>query len=234
MKGVKNLGRAFSLIPVKYLLGAAGAAAALVGYGIVKTVITSPVPQVEVKAEAKAQKPLLEAPQSVAVPPAIGAGNLFRKQRADHTPPPPLQPADPNEPVPDVKLVGIIISDTRRVAILDAEVKKYIRRVYEDQLVLSGVKQEPLMTPDGKVIKIIPLKGDKLDSQTFNEGDIVSDYTLARINEDSIELASLASGKRTVIYLDTDQAEKSLTGRMSNVNAADEDNFFKLSGAVAR
>ena len=121
MKGVRILGRALSLVPAKYWLGAAGTAIALIGAGIVKTATTSPVPKIEAKLEAREQKPLMEVPVPATMSPAIGEGNLFRRQRTDHRPPPALLD-DPNEPVPDVKLLGVIVTDTKRLATLDATV----------------------------------------------------------------------------------------------------------------
>ncbi len=233
---IKNLGRMASLIPAKYYLGAAGTAIVLLSYGIGKTVVTPVAVPKAVTSASRTPQSVLQIPQQSAVPPSVMAGNVFRRQRAEHQvppPPPPLQPADPNEPVPDVKLLGIIITDTKRMAILDAEVKRYIRKEIGEQLVLSGMKQAPI-SDDGRYYEVISVKGDKLASQTFNEGDMVSDYRLSSVNEDFIEVASLASGKKTSIFLDSGDAAKSLSGRMSKVQAVMVPRPFNTSGAVTK
>jgi len=240
MVTIKNLGRALSLIPVKYYLSATGAVIVLLGYGIGKTITTPIATPVAVTAESKPPSSLLNTPPQAAIPAAIGEGNIFRRQRTDYQlppPPPPLQPADPNEPVPDIKLLGIIITDTKKLAILDAELKRYIRKEVPEALVLSGMKQVPL-NDDGRYYETVAVKGDKLASQTFYEGDIVSEYRLSRVDDSSIEVASLASGRKTTIYLDTDIAANALSGRMAKANSVmgnfDRKYPLNTSGSVTK
>lgn len=211
--------KGLALIPPKYYLGAAGAVILLLSYGIAKTAVTPVVIATPVKADTAKTAGALIAPKTpAAVPPAIAQGNIFRKQRKDFAPPDSLAKSG-DEPVPDLKLLGLIITDQRRLAIVDAELKKYFRREVAPDLVISGIKQaQP--AEDGRFYEVaaLPGKGEKLASQTFNEGDIIADYRLDRVNETSIEVSSLASGKRTVIHLlDADEAAASLESRARHV-----------------
>ena len=219
----RKLIKGLALIPPKYYLGAAGGVILLLSYGIGKTVVTPVTTAKAVKTDAvKPAGALLTAKEPAAVPPAIAEGNIFRKQRKEFTPPLPKAAAGPAEDlVPDLKLLGLIITDQKRLAIVDAEVKKYFKREVDYSLVLSGVKQAQL-ADDGHFYEVmaLPGKGDKLASQTFNEGDIIADYRLDRVNETSIEVSSLANGKRTVIYLmEADEAAASLETRAKHIKA---------------
>ncbi len=214
--------RGLSLIPPKYYLGAAGAVILLLSFAIVKTAVTP----VAIVKTAKVEKPksaevLIPPRKPVTIPAAIATGNLFRKQRKDFSPPKTLAESG-DEPVPEIKLLGLIITDNRRMAIVDAEVKKYFKREVAPDLVISGKKQaEP--AEDGRFYEVVPLPGksEKLASQTFNEGDIISNYRLDRVNEMSIEVSSLASGKRTEIYLmEADEAARALNAAAGHVKAA--------------
>lgn len=212
--------KGLALIPPKYYLGAAGAVILLLSYGIAKTAVTPVVIATPMKAGTAKTAGALIAPKTPAVvPPAIAEGNIFRKQRKDFSPPKNTLAESGDEPVPDLKLLGLIITDQRRLAIVDAELKKYFRREVAPDLVISGIKQaQP--AEDGRFyeVAVLPGKGEKLASQTFNEGDIIADYRLDRVNETSIEVSSLASGKRTVIHLlDADEAAASLESRARHV-----------------
>ncbi len=207
-----RLAKGFSLIPPKYYLGAAGAVIMLLSYGIAKTAVTPVTIAKTTKTGVEKPADALVPPRTpAAVPPAIAEGNLFRKQRKDFSPPKTLAETG-DEPVPEIKLLGLIITDERRIAIVDAEVKKYFKREVAPDLVISGIKQaQP--AEDGRFYEVVPLpgKGEKLASQTFNEGDVIANYRLNRVNETSIEVSSLASGKRTEIYLmEADEAVRSL------------------------
>lgn len=234
----KRLVKGLALIPPKYYLGAAGAVILLLCYGIAKTVVTPVTVPAEIKAETAKPAAALVPPQTPAtIPPAIAEGNLFRKQRKDFSPPKNTLAETGDEPVPDIKLVGLIITDQRRLAIVDAEVKKYFKREVAPDLVISGLKQaQP--AEDGRFYEVVALpgKGEKLASQTFNEGDIIASYRLDRVNDTFIEVSSLASGKRTSIYLmEADEAAASLEARAKHVKAVPlrgPDISMRGSGAV--
>lgn len=215
--------KGFSLIPLKYHLGGAAGIIVLLIYSIWRTfsaptVVLAPVAGLDRK-EARS---FVEQRQPAAIPPAVWEENLFRRQRKNFAPPPPA-PAPPaaaqkpvEEPVPDIKLLGLILTDSRRLAIVDAELKRYIRKEIPEQLVISGLKQAGPVADDGRYYEIVAVKGDKLASQTFNEGDVISDYRLEKVNDNSIEVVSLASGKRTVLFLEeADAAAKGLEQRLA-------------------
>lgn len=233
----KQVLKAATLIPPKYYLGAAGVAAATLLYGIGHTLITPVVVPKTAAVEKKSPPPLLVPRQTAAVSPDIAAGNIFRKQRKNFAPPA-VAAAPVNEPVPDIKLLGLIISDRKRLAIVDAELKRYFKREIASDLVVSGVRQGTL-GDDGHFFEVVPMKGEKLASQTFNEGDIIAEFRLERINEDSIEVTSLASGRRTLVYLmDADEAAGSLSARTKHLRAETLkeglQRQFRESGAVTR
>lgn len=230
--------KGLALIPPKYYLGAAGTVIMLLTYGIVKTAVTPVVIPAAVKADAPRSAAALIPPKTPAtIPPAIAGGNLFRKQRKDFSPPKNTLAESGDEPVPEIKLLGLIITDQRRMAIVDAEVKKYFKREVAPDLVISGILQaQP--ADDGRFYEVVPLpgKGEKLASQTFNEGDIIASYRLDRVNETSIEVSSLASGKRTEIYLmEADDATRALESRAKHVKPVPlrgPDISMRGSGAV--
>lgn len=234
----KRLVKGLALIPPKYYLGAAGAVILLLSYGISKTIVTPVVIATGIKAETAKPATTLISPHTPAtVPAAIAEGNLFRKQRRDFSPPKNTLAETADEPVPEIKLLGLIITDQRRMAIVDAEVKKYFKREVAPDLVISGLKQaQP--AEDGRFYEVVPLpgKGEKLASQTFNEGDVIASYRLDRVNETSIEVSSLASGKRTSIYLmEADEAAASLESRAKHIRAVPlrgPDISMRGSGAV--
>ena len=233
-----RLMKGLALIPPKYYLGAAGAVILLLSYGIAKTAVTPVAVVTAVKAEApKSATALVPLKAPAAIPPAIAGGNLFRKQRKDFSPPKNTLAESGDEPVPEIKLLGLIITDQRRLAIVDAEVRKYFKREVAPDLVISGIKQaQP--ADDGRFYEVVALpgKGEKLASQTFNEGDVIASYRLDRVNETSIEVSSLASGKRTEIYLmEAADAAASLESRAKHTRATPlrpPDISMRGSGAV--
>lgn len=236
----KRFIKGLALIPPKYYLGAAGAAILLLSYGIAKTAVTPVVIATGMKTEAAKPATALIPPQTPAtIPPAIAGGNLFRKQRTDFSPPKNTLAESGDEPVPEIKLLGLIITDQRRLAIVDAEVKKYFKREVAPDLVISGLKQaQP--ADDGRFYEVVALPGkaEKLASQTFNEGDVIASYRLDRVNETSIEVSSLASGKRTAIYLmEADEAAASLESAAKHIKPVPlrgPDISMRGSGAVTR
>lgn len=235
-----RLVKGMALIPPKYYLGAAGAVILLLSYGIAKTAVTPVAVAPAVKADAaKPANALIPPKTPVAVPPVIAEGNLFRKQRKDFSPPKNTLAETGDEPIPEIKLLGLIITDQKRMAIVDAEIKKYFKREVAPDLVISGIKQaQP--ADDGRFYEVVPLagKGEKLASQTFNEGDIIANYRLNRVNETSIEVSSLASGKQTEIYLmEAGEAAASLEAAAKHIKAVPlrgPDISMRGSGAVTR
>ena len=196
----------FYLVPVKQWNAIAAIVIGGLLFGIGNTVLNSSAPEILLEQAAVEPKDtLLAAKKRVTVPDAISKGNVFRKQRRnDIIPPPPVPKVSPvakvEKPSVDFKLVGTIIGDPARIAILSADQKsvkrKPVRRVH-----LSGAAAILAAKKEAARLAAIPKTSDP---QSFHEGDTVYDYVLERVYDDRIELVNLDSGESRVVYLEVE------------------------------
>ncbi|GMT42712.1 MAG: hypothetical protein IEMM0002_1123 [bacterium] len=208
------IGKIYYLVPAGYWNVAMGAvvAALLVGIGS-SFFITSPSPHDE-SAEgdflkgADREIPAMAQRKTVRPSPLIGQGNIFRKQRKDYEPPPP--PPKPkkvkkeNTVLPDIKLRGIIITGGSRIAILDSVITTYRQKVRKAEI--SGAKTQ-IRRVNGKDVDMIPVKTEKLKSQSYYEGDRISEFILNRVLEDRIEILNMANNRITVVHMEEEIPE---------------------------
>lgn len=199
----------FYLVPARYWNIAGGVIVASLLAGIGSTLFFPS--SVRKKSGADSAAPLqaevdtlLIARKNIQVPASISRGNIFRAQRRDYEAPPPPKPVieEKEEIAPDIKLVGIIISGDSRIAIVDSKITGYKKRKTSPNVFapISGAITK-IKRPDSMDEGFTPYKTEELESQSFHEGDYISDFILERVLEDRIEVTSPASGKRTVIHL---------------------------------
>lgn len=229
----------FYLVPVKYWNGAAALVIGGLVLGIGNTVLNRPAPQIptEQAAVEPGKTSPVEKKARVTVPDAINKGNIFRKQRQNYVipPPPPPKPApvaEDKKPAVEFKLVGTIISDPARIAIINAdqkaEKKKSPKRVH-----ISGAAAK--LAAKKEAAKKPPKKSDP---QSFHEGDTLFDYVLERVYEDRVELVNLDNGESRVIYMEIEEDSPPATGSsappsVSEILALKKDKAkpIKVSGA---
>jgi hypothetical protein len=202
----------FYLVPVNQWNAIAAIVIGGLVLGIGNTVLNNPAPQID--PEPAAVEPgdtPLTAKKRVTVPDAISKGNVFRKQRQNYVIPPPEPPPKPapvakvEKPVVDFKLVGTIISDPARIAILSAD-QQAVKRKPPKRAHISGAAA--ILAAKKRAAKPPPVKTS--DPQSFHEGDTVFDYVLERVYDDRIELVNLDSGESRVVYLVVEDASPSV------------------------
>lgn len=191
----------FYLVPVKQWNAIAAVAIGGLVLGIGNTVLNDPAPEPlpESSVAASLDAPIV-AKKRVTIPDTISKGNVFRKQRRNYVIPPPPKPAPVarvEKPDIEFKLVGTIIGDPARIAILSAD-QKTVKRKAVRRAHISGA-------PGVVAVKKRPAKPPSVvtsDPQSFYEGDTVFDYVLERVYEDRVELVNLDSGESRVVYLE--------------------------------
>ncbi len=240
----ERFGRIFYLVPAKYWYTVAGISIISVIGGITETVVSRPeiVPEV---AETKVAYPAEEISafidrKEVALPAVIGDGNIFRTERKNHKPPPPtkhtaeLEKPEDGDEVPQIELRGIIISGDHRMAIVDGDVKKFIKtKMNAGDWDVSGAKFLKLKTK-GLDYRITKVGTEKLVGETFYEGSVISGYLLEHIFEDGIELINLENGKRLTFFLDAGKHEQSMKKKLagkSTVKTRKDGTALHISGA---
>ena len=200
----------FYMVPVRYLSVASAGVIGLLLLGIGNTVLNparpdkSQVPAVREKPSAL----LLIDKAKVSVPDTITKGNVFRKQRENFIVPPPQAPkpaqAAAKEIIPvEFKLLGTIVTDFRRIAILNAD-QKTAPRGKPNFAHLSGAQLELAK----KRLAAQKANRKKGEPQSFSEGASVFDYVLERVYQDRVEVVNLINGARTVVYIEEDAGKK--------------------------
>ena len=206
---VSNLGllidKIFYMVPVRYLNAASAGVIGLLGLGIGNTVLNPSASDVTSgpSGTAKPALPLLVEKGKISVPDTISKGNLFRKQRENFIVPPRSPKPAPvvkKEVAPvEFKLLGTIVTDFRRIAILNAD-QKTARKSRPNLAHLSGARLELAK----KRLAAQKASRKKGDPQSFSEGEGVFDYVLERVYQDRVEVVNLDSGARTVVYIEED------------------------------
>ena len=172
--------------------------------GIGNTVLNQPVP--EISPDQTTVEPmdamLAEKKAMVTVPDTINKDNIFRKQRQSYVIPPSQMPTPQpvgkvEMPTTNFKLVGTIISDPVRIAILNVGQNKPKRKPLPRAHVSGALARlaEPRTAAKPAFTKTS-------EPQSYNEGDKIFDFMLERVYEDRIELVSLDSGESRVVYLE--------------------------------
>jgi len=227
----------FYLVPVKQWNAIAAIVIGGLLLGIGNTVFNRPAPKTPTESAAvvRADAPLA-AKKRVTVPDAINKGNIFRKQRQNYVipPPPPPKPspvARAEKPAVEFKLVGTIITDPARIAIINAD-RKNVKRKPPKRVHISGAAA--ILAAKKKAAK--PPTPKKSDPQSFHEGDNIFDYVLERVYEDRIELVSLDSGESRVVYLEMEEGGPSAPPSTSEIRALKKDKAkpIKVSGAETK
>ncbi len=223
---IKKIERVIGLVPYRYWNALAGAVIVLLAIGVGNTLMSPPeLPETAIakKEEQNASLELLikkEKPKSVLA--SIRGGNLFRSQRKDsekRPPPPPAKPAPKPKPIPkpakpviepEITLRGTIITETERIAIIDAKVEKFERKEIPSRLVISGAYQGKRIKkwPDGKYYTVKSAGKESFKKRTFREGESYSTLVMERIFEDRIEVKNLSTGKTVLIYLKNEKPKK--------------------------
>ena len=228
----------FYLVPVKQWNAIAAIVIGGLLLGIGNTVLNSPAPEpiLESSIAVRADAPLA-AKKRVTVPQTISKGNVFRKQRQNYVipPPPPTKPAPVakvEKPDVEFKLVGTIISDPARIAILSAD-QKAVKRKATKRVRISGAAAILAAKKEAARQAAIP---KTTDPQSFHEGDRVFDYVLERVYDDRIELVDLDSGESRVVYLEIEDGSPDAPpprSAVSEISALKKDKAkpIKVSGA---
>jgi len=196
----------FYLVPVKQWNAIAALVIGGLLLGIGNTVLNRPAPETPTEqASVEPGNAPLAVKKRVTVPDAINKGNIFRKQRRNYVipPPPPPKPqpvAKVEKPAVEFKLVGTIITDPARIAIINAD-QKAVKRKPPKRVHISGAAAK--LAAKKKAAKPPPLK--TTDPQSFHEGDTLFDYVLERVYEDRIELVSLDNGESRVVYMEIEE-----------------------------
>lgn len=199
----------FYMVPVRYLSAASAGVIGLLLLGIGNTLLNPATPD-KSRVPAVREKPsalLLIDKAKVSVPDTINKGNVFRKQRENFIVPPAPKPAPvvKKEVTPvEFKLLGTIVTDFRRIAILNAD-QKTAPRGKPNFAHLSGAQLELAKK------RLAAQKAQKKNSepQSFSEGANVFDYVLERVYQDRIEVVNLINGARTVVYIEENAGKKS-------------------------
>ncbi len=221
---IKQIERVIGLVPYKYWNALAATVIILLGVGVGNTLMTPPeLPETAIaKKEGReaSLEPLIKKGKPKSVPASISDGNIFRSQRKDtekRPPPPPPKPAPkpkpkPVKPViePEITLRGTIITETKRLAIIDANVEKFERKEIPSRLVISGVYQGKRMKkwPDGKYYTVKAAGKETLKKRIFREGEKYSNILMERIFEDRIEVKNLSTGKTVSIFFKIEKPKK--------------------------
>ena len=200
----------FYMVPVRYLSAASAGVIGLLLLGIGNTLLNPTTPDKSQVAEVR-EKPsalLLIDKAKVSVPDTIDKGNVFRKQRKNFIVPPRKGPkrapvVTKEQAEVEFKLLGTIVTDYRRIAILNAD-QKTAARGKPRFAHLSGARLE-LAKKRWAAQKAQQKKGEP---QSFSEGANVFDYVLERVYQDRIEVVNLINGTRTVVYIEEEAGDR--------------------------
>lgn len=201
----------FYMVPVRYLSAASAGVIGLLLLGIGNTLLNPATPD-KSRVPSVREKPsalLLIDKAKVSVPDTITKGNVFRKQRKNFIVPPPPVPKPAPVVIKEVtpvkfKLLGTIVTDFRRIAILNAD-QKTASKGKPSFAHLSGARLELAK----KRWAAQKAKQKNSEPQSFSEGANVFDYVLERVYQDRIEVVNLINGARTVVYIEEDAGKKS-------------------------
>ncbi|MFQ5431740.1 MAG: hypothetical protein ACE5EN_04440 [Nitrospinota bacterium] len=223
----------FYLVPVKQWNAIAAIVIGGLVLGIGNTVLNRSAPLVPPEqAAVEREDAPLAVKKRVTVPDTISKGNIFRKQRQNYVippppPPPPAPVAKVEKPSVEFKLVGTIISEPARIAIINAD-QKAVKRSPATRAHISGAAATMTAKKTAKAAR-----SKKSESQSFHEGDTLFDYVLERVHEERIELVSLDSGESRVVYLEIEKGGPSAPQSTSEIRALKKDKAkpIKVSGA---
>ena len=239
---VSNLGRLvdkiFYMVPVRYLSAASAGVVGLLLLGIANTVLNPSASDValETTGITKPAVPLLVEKGKVTVPDTINKGNIFRKQRENFIVPPPPAPQPAPVVIKEVtpvefKLLGTIVTDFRRIAILNAD-QKAASSGTPNLAHLSGARLELAK----KRLAAQKAQQKKGEPQSFSEGANVFDYVLERVYQDRIEVVNLINGVRSVVYIEEDAGDRSAPPSRLEEEALKKEAAkpIKVSGATTK
>lgn len=212
------------LIPTTYWNSMFGVGAALIAVGIGFTVFQKPDYFNDAVAKAKYTNidPAEIVPKSSApIPVSLITQNIFRTERTNFVPPPPVAKQEPvpekKETLPDIKLRGTMIFGQKRVAIIDGVIKKYVKTERGETYGFSGAAYQKAKAK-GLNYQLVPAGEEKLEGQSFFEGSEISNHIIERVFDDSIEVIEIGTGKRLLIYLDPEVHKESMAKRLSGMD----------------